>query len=83
VQADGRAEVSIGRSWFTATYRLVAVKEATAVFAAHERRNHLASPVVRLVLSRLLGGRYDSTDSARRKAAEQLPSVAFRQSSRS
>jgi hypothetical protein len=53
-----------------------------AVFAAYERRNRLVSPVVRLVLSRLLGWRYDGTDSARRKAAEQLPSVAFRPSSR-
>jgi hypothetical protein len=61
---------------------VVPVEEAMAVFAAYERRNRLASPVVRLVLSRLLGWRYDGTDSTRRKAAEQLPSVAFRPSSR-
>jgi deazaflavin-dependent oxidoreductase (nitroreductase family) len=82
VQANGRAEVSLGRTWFTATHRMVRVEEAMAVFAAYERRNRLASPVVRLVLSRLLGWRYDGTDSARRKAAAQLPSVAFRPSSR-
>ena len=82
VQANGRAEVSIGRSCFTATHRVIPVEEAMAVFAAYERRNRLVSPVVRLVLSRLLGWRYDGTDSARRKAAEQLPSVAFRPSSR-
>jgi deazaflavin-dependent oxidoreductase (nitroreductase family) len=82
VQANGQAEVSIGRSSFTATHRTFPVEEAMAVFAAYERRNRLASPVVRLILSRLLGWRYDGTDSARRKAAEQLPSVAFRPSSR-
>ena len=82
VQANGRTEVSIGRSSFTATHRMVPVEEAMAVFAAYERRNRLASPVVRLVLSRLLGWRYDGTDSARRRAAAQLPSVAFRPSSR-
>jgi len=82
VQANGHAEISIGRSSFTATHRIVPVEEAIAVFAAYERRNRLARPVVRAVLSRLLGWRYDGTDSARRKAAEQLPSVAFRPSSR-
>ena len=55
VQANGRAEVSIGRSSFTATHRMVRVEEAMAVFAAYQRRNRLVSPVVRLVLSRLLG----------------------------
>jgi transposase, IS30 family len=37
---------------------------------------------VQLLELGLLGWRYDGTDSARRKAAEQLPSVAFRPSSR-
>ncbi|MEP7191824.1 MAG: nitroreductase family deazaflavin-dependent oxidoreductase [Actinomycetota bacterium] len=82
VQANDQAEISIGRSSFTATHRMVPVEEAMATFAAYERRNRLVSPVVRLVLSRLLGWRYDGTESARRKAAVQLPSVAFRPSSR-
>ena len=82
IQANGRAEVNIGRSSFPATYRVVPIEEAIAVFADYERRNRFAAPVVRLVLSRLLGWRYDGTDSARRKAAEQLPSVAFRPNSR-
>lgn len=80
VQANGRAEVSIGRSSFQATFRMVSIDEAMAAFAAYERRNRLAAPVMRLVLSRLLGWRYDGTESARRRAAEQLPSVAFRPS---
>ena len=80
IQANGRAEVSIGRSSFLATYRVVPIEEATAVFADYERRNRFAAPVVRLVLSRLLGWRYDGSESARRRAAEQLPSIAFRPS---
>jgi deazaflavin-dependent oxidoreductase (nitroreductase family) len=57
VQANDQAEISVGRSSFTATHRMVPVEEAVAVFAAYERRNRLASPVVRLALSRLLGWR--------------------------
>jgi len=80
IQANGRGEVSIGRSSFPATYRVVPIEEAMAVFADYERRNRFAAPVVRLVLSRLLGWRYDGSESARRRAAEQLPSIAFRPS---
>lgn len=78
VLANGRAEVSIGRSSFPATCRVLPIEEAVAVFADYERRNRLAAPVVRAVLSRLLGWRYDGSESARRRAAEQLPSIAFR-----
>ena len=80
IQANGRAEVNIGRSSFPATYRVVPIEEAIAVFADYERRNRFAAPVVRLVLSRLLDWRYDGSESARRRAAEQLPSIAFRPS---
>lgn len=80
IQANGRGEVSIGRSSFPATYRVVPIEEAIAVFADYERRNRFAAPVVRLVLSRLLGWHYDGSESARRRAAEQLPSIAFRPS---
>jgi len=80
LQANGRAEVSIGWSSFSATHRMVPVEEAMAPFAAYERRNRLAGPVVRVVLSRLIGWRYDGSDSARRRAADQLPSVPFRPS---
>jgi len=69
IQANGRAEVSIGRSSFPASYRVVPIEEAMAVFADYERRNRFAAPVVRLVLSRLLGWRYDGSESARRRVA--------------
>ena len=48
-------EVSIGRSSFPATYRVVPIEEAMAVLAAYERGNRLAAPVVRVLLSYLLG----------------------------
>ncbi|MEO8517795.1 MAG: nitroreductase family deazaflavin-dependent oxidoreductase [Dermatophilaceae bacterium] len=80
IQANGRAEITMGRASFPATYRLVPIDEAMAVFADYERRNRFAAPVVRLVLSWMLGWRYDGSGSARRRAAEQLPSVAFRPS---
>jgi hypothetical protein len=38
----------------------------------------LASPVIRLLLSRLTGVGYDSSMAARERVAEQLPMLAFR-----
>ncbi len=47
------------------------------ILADYERRNRLAAPVIRLVLSRLLGWSYDGTPAARRLAVQALPLVAF------
>ncbi|MGA8044630.1 MAG: nitroreductase family deazaflavin-dependent oxidoreductase [Dermatophilaceae bacterium] len=77
IQANGSAEISIGRESFPASFRMVPVDEATAILADYERRNRLAAPVIRFVLSRLLGWRYDGTPEKRRRAAEALPVVAF------
>jgi hypothetical protein len=52
--------------------------EATAVLAAYERRNRVAMPIARPILSRLSGVHHDGTDAARRKVVEALPLVAFR-----
>lgn len=77
IRANGRAEVSTGRESFTAAFRVVPVDDAIAVLADYERRNRVAAPLLRIVLSRLLGWRYDSSDQARRRAAEALPVAAF------
>ncbi|MFN2345968.1 MAG: nitroreductase family deazaflavin-dependent oxidoreductase [Dermatophilaceae bacterium] len=77
IRANGRAEISIGRESFPASFRMAPVEEATEILADYERRNRLAAPLIRLVLSRLLGWRYDGTPQARRRAAEALPVVAF------
>ncbi|HJP72934.1 MAG TPA: hypothetical protein VJ914_01625 [Pseudonocardiaceae bacterium] len=44
----------------------------------HARRNRLIAPVLRLVLTKLLGWSYDSSDAARGRLVGQLPLVAFR-----
>lgn len=77
IQANGRVEISIGRESFPASFRMVPVEEATTVLADFERRNRVAAPVIRLVLSLLLGWRYDGRPETRRRAAEALPVVAF------
>lgn len=78
VRAGSDIVVSIGRSSSPATYRMLPADEAIDVFADYERRNIMVRPVVRAVLGRLLGWRFDGTDDARRRLAEQLPMVAFR-----
>ncbi len=77
IQANGRAEISIGRDSFPASFRMVPVDEATRILADYEWRNRLAAPLMRFVLSHLLGWRYDGSTEARRRAAEALPVVAF------
>ncbi len=49
--------------------------------AGYERRNRIAAPIVRFVLSRLAGFRYDGSDAGRRKLVATLPLVAFRPTS--
>lgn len=71
-------EVVIGRQRFIAAYRFLDEEEAMRVVAGYERRNRLISPIVRAVLSNLLGRRYDSSEAARRRLAQQLPLIAFR-----
>jgi len=48
-----------------------------AVLADYERRNRVAGPLIRFVLSRLQGWRYDGSTQVRRRAAEALPVIAF------
>jgi hypothetical protein len=54
--------------------------EAAAVIADYEHRNRWIGPVVRRLLSALLGWRYDGSQSARERLVRQLPVVAFRPS---
>ena len=70
--------VVVGRRHFVATHRFLGADEAVRVVAGYEWRNRLAAPVIRAVLSRLLGWRYDGSDSARRRLVAELPLIAFR-----
>lgn len=60
-------------------HRVLAEAEAVAVLAGYERRNRAVAPILRMVLSKLLGRRYDGSDAARRRMAEQLPIVGLRE----
>ena len=77
-QAGAPLTVEIANARWPADFRVLDTAEATAVLAAYERRNRLAMPVARPILSRLSGVHYDGTDAARRQVVEALPLVAFR-----
>ena len=78
VEAGLAHEVRTGRERFAPVYRLLPPEEAEGIFADYERRNRLIAPIIRAVLSRLLGWRYDGMPAARRLAVEQLSLVGFR-----
>jgi deazaflavin-dependent oxidoreductase (nitroreductase family) len=78
VEAGGGREVAVGRQTFRPAVRRLDVDEAARVLADYERRNRLAAPVVRAVLSRLVGWRYTGTDEERRRLVTERPLVAFR-----
>jgi deazaflavin-dependent oxidoreductase (nitroreductase family) len=77
LQAAPAIEVAVGRRRFQPAHRTLGEDEAVAVLADYERRNRLAAPIVRRVLSRLVGWRYDGSDAARRRLVRELPIVAF------
>lgn len=83
IEAAPHPEVVIGSQRFTAVHRRLEADEAERVLAGYERRNRLAAPIIRGVLSRLLGWRYDGSAEHRRRLAAQLPFVAFRPQPRS
>jgi len=75
--ANGRAEIVIGRDRFGAAVRVLSESEASEALAGYEHQNRLVAPVVRLVLSQLLGWRYDSSPESRRRVVHQLPLLAL------
>jgi deazaflavin-dependent oxidoreductase (nitroreductase family) len=77
VLAAGAAEIEIARERWPASVRPLGPAEGAAVLAEYERRNRLAQPLLRRLLSRLAGVSYDGTEQARRTVAERLPLVAF------
>jgi deazaflavin-dependent oxidoreductase (nitroreductase family) len=78
IRANGQAKLSFGGPTWPVKPRIVGMPEAVSVFADYERRNRLIAPVLRRVLTWLLGWRYDGSEQARSRMAEQLPVVAFR-----
>ena len=78
VEAGLAREVWIGRARYVPAVRRLGLDEAVAVLERYERHGGLPRSLVWAVLSRVLGWRYDGTPQARRRAAEQLPMLAFR-----
>jgi deazaflavin-dependent oxidoreductase (nitroreductase family) len=78
VEAGLARDVRIGRERFAPAFRVLGPDEAATVFANYERRNRLIRPVVRRVISALVGWRYDGTAAARRRVVQQLPMIGLR-----
>lgn len=78
IKASPPVEVAVGRRRFVPRYRTLGETEAATVMADYERRNRLIAPLLRPVLSKLLGWRYDGSATARDRLVRQLPIVAFR-----
>jgi deazaflavin-dependent oxidoreductase (nitroreductase family) len=76
--AGDAAEIEIAGARVCAHMRVVGRDEAIAVLAGYERRNRLIAPILRRVLSRLAGFRYDGSPAARARVVETLPLVGFR-----
>jgi deazaflavin-dependent oxidoreductase (nitroreductase family) len=78
IEARPGVEVALGGVRFAPAHRTLGEDEAAGVLAGYERRNRAAAPVVRRVLSALVGWRYDGSDAARHRLVRELPLVAFR-----
>lgn len=78
LEAGGALAAVTGGRRYAPTYRILGGDEAAGVMTGYEHRNRFIAPVVRAVLSRLLGWRYDGSDAARRRLVTQLPLLAFR-----
>jgi deazaflavin-dependent oxidoreductase (nitroreductase family) len=76
--AGGAVEIRIARLRFVPEVRELQRAEAVVVLSDYERRNRFASPLIRILLSRLTGERYDGSMAARERVAAQLPMLAFR-----
>ncbi len=77
LKAHGATEVAVGRQHFRPRYRELGELEAIQVLADYEGRNRWAAPVMRRVLSWLIGWRYAGSDQARRRLVAELPILAL------
>jgi deazaflavin-dependent oxidoreductase (nitroreductase family) len=78
VIAGHAVEIEIARLRFTPHVRGVDADEAVRALRDYERRNRIAAPLVRAVLSKLDGFPYDGSPAASRRLVDVLPLVAFR-----
>lgn len=78
IASNPNEEVIIGSEHFIACHRFLGEQEAVNVVRNYEHRNRFMAPIIRWVLSRLLGWRYRGSENDRRRLVEQLPLLAFR-----
>ncbi len=83
VRSRPACRIQVGRSSFEASWRDVEPSEAAGLLAAYEHRARVAAPVLRRVLTRLVGWKYDGSAAARDRLVRELPMLAFRPSSSS
>jgi deazaflavin-dependent oxidoreductase (nitroreductase family) len=75
--ASGSAEIRTGRRHFRADVRELDTDEAMGVMADYEHRNRFIAPLINIGLTRLLGWKYDGSQSARQRLVAELPLVTF------
>ena len=75
--ADNAAEIAIGGGRFAPLYCELDPAEAAAVPAQYEQRHRNIAPVIRRVLSWLVGCHYDGTDAKRPQLVSALPMIAL------
>lgn len=78
IEAATGEEITIGAQHFAAVHRFLSDDEATKVVSGYEHKNWFMAPIIRHVLSRLLGWRYRGSEADRLRLVRQLPLVAFR-----
>lgn len=78
IAANPALEVVVGRHRFVPQHRVLHEAEAVEVLADYEWRNRWIRPIVRSLLGKLVGWRYDGSRNARKRLVRELPMVAFR-----
>lgn len=78
IEVNQSAEINIASEHYQASFRFLDDEEAIRVVAIYEEHNRFMLPIVRGVLTQLLGWDYTGSDADRRKIVQQLPLIAFR-----
>jgi deazaflavin-dependent oxidoreductase (nitroreductase family) len=78
IEANHAEEITLASHHFAAIHRFLGEQEAVKVMECYERRNRFILPIVRLVLGRLMGTGYNSSEADRRRLVTVLPLLAFR-----
>jgi deazaflavin-dependent oxidoreductase (nitroreductase family) len=77
IRATPASKVVVGRHQFRPVHRVLDETEAAAVMADYQHRNRWIMPIIRPVLTRLLGWHYDGSTAALAHLARQLPILAL------